>query len=136
VKNRKIGRKPDRRIPVPKSGRLIVLLGLEHLDAGKSIGRLCICTSDQNGESFFVGPKEARTAVCPLCDESHRIVDFKTAVSYDALCLEGGCYGIDPLVLLESLRGDKGPGIVAKRWAIMRALRPERIAAEAQAATS
>jgi|GEM_PF-4630071 len=129
--NRKIGRKPDRKIEVEPSGHLVVFLGLEHIKAGKSIGRLCICTSDQNGETFFIGLKKAGTAVCPTCDESHQIVDFKTAMSDGKLDAQYGSYCVDPLVLIESLRGTKGPGIVAERGATMRALRVESAARKA-----
>jgi hypothetical protein len=116
---------------------MIVLTGLVQMDEGKVIGRLAICTSDQNGESFFLGPKEAKTALCPLCDEEHLIEDFKTAVFNGDLDVSEGLYGIDPLLLLQGLSGFRGPGVAEAHGAALRAARVELAAFQSRkAATS
>ncbi len=83
----------------------IVLTGLVHVEAGKSISRLCVCTSDNAGnETFFIGMKgtEAR---CPRCDESHPIVGFKRAVSDGAIDLAETLFCVAPREILGSLFG-------------------------------
>jgi hypothetical protein len=112
MKSRKKIGKPNVkfRAEVEPSVHRIVRLGLEHIKAGKSLGRLCICTSDQNGDTFFIGPKETGAAVCPLCGTRHRIVNFKTAASNDYLDLKWGTYGIDPWFSSKVSWGPRVPG--------------------------
>jgi hypothetical protein len=136
--NRKIGRKPDRKIPVPRSGLLIVLTGLEHMENGKSLGRqLAFCTGTQDGGAFFLSPEdmvsptgdEALAAQCGVCEVTHWIVDLRTAAHegeldtgpYDA----GVC--LDNVELLKNLP-HHGCGSAASRAAVRKRRIQTRVA--------
>jgi hypothetical protein len=102
--NRKIGRKPDRKVPVPASGHqptirreeaetqkaqkggTIILTGLK-LDAEDGSGRsleLARCMGQFGYGAFFVdhGPSQQspRLAYCPHCETRHRALRFVDAV--------------------------------------------------------
>ena len=102
MRNRKIGRKPDRKIPVPKNGdELIVLTGLVHVETGR---QFAFCTQE-GAEGFFLSPEDMarpdgcddRVARCKYCKvegteeaETHWIVDFRTALAEGRVDTENG----------------------------------------------
>jgi hypothetical protein len=128
VKNRKIGRKPDRRMPVPTSRERIVLTGLVHMEAGKSLGReLAFCTDDQNGTAFFLGPEDMQSpdgdeglaALCYHCEseageaERHWVIDLRTALFDGRVDTAEGALCLPQRFLLRNLAEAHGTGPVA-----------------------
>ncbi len=122
MKNRKIGRKPDRKMPAPTSGdELIVLTGLVHTETGR---QLVFCTAD-GAEGFFLGPEDMGSpdggkglaARCERCggDETHWIMDFRTALSEGRVSadVDEGDHVLSNLSLIKNLVEVGGAGPVA-----------------------
>ncbi len=118
---------PDQRIPVPTSRELIVLTGLEHMEAA---GRQFVFCTEEN-QGFFLAREDMVSpdgdndlaARCKHCKteggeaETHWIVDFKPALFEGKVDTENDGYIVTPLLLIRNLM-EAGPGLsLAKRAA-------------------
>jgi len=123
---RKIGRKPDRKVPVPKNGDdVIVLTGLVHQETGR---QFAFCTAD-GAEGFFLGPEDMTSpdggkdlaARCGECEAkageapTHWIVDFRTGLSEGRIIADdggGGCadHVLSNISLVKNLVQTRGVG--------------------------
>ncbi len=135
MKKRKIGRKPDRRIPVPENGdAVIVLTGLVHAETGR---QFAFCTAD-GAEGFFLGPEDMASpdsdkdlaARCGECEAkageapTHWIVDFRTGLSEGRIITDdGGCgdHVLSNLSLVNNLIKTRGVGAPGRPSVLLKA---------------
>jgi hypothetical protein len=136
MKNRKIGRKPDRKIPVPKNDDVIVLTGLVHMETGR---QFAFCTAD-GSEGFFLGAEDMASpdggkdlvARCGECKAeaggapTHWIVDFRTALSEGRIIADDGGGGsgdhvLSNLSIVNNLVQTRGAGAAGRPAALRKA---------------